>query len=287
VGPGVSVLRGADGRVRSGWVVGLFVVVAMLLIVGANLGAMLASLHTGVTLDDPHLLVTSLSNLLGGVGATTVCVLLFKEPVGLRDAFAVRRLLVGVSLGAVALTVACGVPALLGVTSLELNTQGVADTLAHGLKQLVVLAPTAIAEELLLRGVPLQALRRGLGDLAAVLITGGVFGLLHLSNPNASLIAALNVALVGVWFGLLTVRTGSLWVAMGLHVSWNFCEGFVFGQPVSGLTPAASLLVSHWPSSRGFFSGGDFGPEAAGWTALLLVVSVAISAIVSRRTPSL
>ncbi len=273
----MSLLLGADGRFRSGWVVGLFGFVALVVIIAANVIAALVGLHGGETLDDPHLLVTSLSNLLGAVGATATCVLFFRERVGLRDERALPHLLTGVGLGGVALTLACGVPALVGVTSLTLSGAPWAAMVGHGLKQLVVLGPAAVAEELLLRGVPLQALKRGLGSTAAVLLTGATFGLLHLTNPNASLVAALNVALVGVWFGVLTVRTGSLWMSLGLHGSWNFFEGFVFGQPVSGLTPSQSLLVGSWPSTRGFFSGGDFGPEAAGWTAVLLLLGVLAS----------
>jgi hypothetical protein len=92
---------------------------------------------------------------------------------------------------------------------------------------------------------------------------------------------------VGVWFGVLTARTGSLWCALGLHLSWNFCEGFVFGQPVSGLRPGASLLGGT-VGEAGFWSGGGFGPEAAGWTAVLLLLAIGLCLLwpVAKPRPS-
>jgi hypothetical protein len=145
-----------------------------------------------------------------------------------------------------------------------LGQHAVGGRTASGLAYLII----AFGEELALRGVAFWAIARSAGNAVAVLATGGVFGALHLLNPSATWLAAGIVALVGVWFGVLTARTGSLWCAIGLHLSWNFCEGFVFGQPVSGLRPGLSLL-SGTVGAAGFWNGGDFGPEAAGWTAVL------------------
>ena len=103
-------------------------------------------------------------------------------------------------------------------------------------------------------------------------------------NPAATWLAALQVALVGAWFGALTVRTGSLWVAMGLHVAWNFFEGFVFGQPVSGNAPGTSLLIGGNAAAPTFWSGGAFGPEAAGWTAVVLVLGLGLTLTLDLRS---
>ena len=95
--------------------------------------------------------------------------------------------------------------------------------------------------------------------------------------------STFNVALVGWWFGALVVRTGSLWTAIAMHVSWNFCEGFVFGAPVSGLHPGVSLLRAS-VEPRGFWSGGQFGPEASGLTAVLLATGLLVT--VAWRSPT-
>lgn len=276
----------ADGRVRSGWVVLVFALVAGLVTGGLNFGVTVLVGNELSGLDDPRAALFTWPTVLGAVAATLVCRVAFKEEVGLGLERAGPRFAWGLaaSLGLVAL--ACVVPALVGASTLRWSGAPVPRLLLVTLVHAFAIAPTGIAEELLLRGVPLKALSRGTHPAVAVALTGLVFGALHLTNPNASVVAALNVALVGAWFGAVAVRTGSLWMPFGLHVAWNYAEGLVFGQPVSGIQPGTSVLAATWPRAAGFWSGGDFGPEAAGWTAVLLVVGVVVTVFWPRPAPA-
>ncbi|MBX7099225.1 MAG: CPBP family intramembrane metalloprotease [Myxococcaceae bacterium] len=226
-------------------------------------------------LDDPHLLFTSVA-MLGSAGAPTVLLrLMLQERVGVETG--ARWLGPGLALGLAAIAVCALVPALVG-GSLEWGHDGALALVGAGLQQLVCLGPTAVGEELLVRGLGFQALARGTRPAIAVAVSGAIFGLLHLSNPNASALAAANVALVGWWLGALTVRTGSLWPAIGVHLAWNFGEGFVFGTPVSGLEPARALVHAVAPEA-GFFAGGAFGPEASGFTAAVLLACLVVTCL--------
>lgn len=269
-----------DGRVRSGWVVAAFAAVATVVMGGAQVALAVTGLGQAVrTLDDPSLAFVTWSTAFAALAATLVGRLLLREEVGLSRTKAGRHfaLGLGLSLGLVAL--ACGVPAVAGVTTLAWSGVPASRLVVVLAQHALCVAPTAFAEELLVRGVPLKALSRGLHPVAAVAMTGLAFGALHLSNPSASWVAAVNVALVGAWFGAVALRTHSLWMPFGLHVGWNFAEGVLFGQPVSGLLPGTSVLTARWPKQPGFFSGGDFGPEAAGWTAVLLAAAVIATAL--------
>jgi membrane protease YdiL (CAAX protease family) len=125
---------------------------------------------------------------------------------------------------------------------------------------LVVFIIVGWNEELLSRGYHLQTIASGLNLFWGVVISSAVFGLLHLGNPNATWVSAAGIFFAGVYLAYAYVRTGKLWLSIGLHIGWNFFEGVVFGFPVSGLTiyPLTRILVT----GPVLWTGGAFGPEA-------------------------
>ena len=258
---------------RSGWVIALFAVLAAGAYGVCSAGVALLGLTPGnpLTLNDGYLFFTTMVMLAAAAVATAICALALNAEVGLPRQRALKNSAVGLALGAGLVTLTVLIPVVAGQGTLTLY-EGEAGALAlSGAIQLLILVPTSVGEELLMRGVVLRQLARGTRPWLAVVLTGGVFGLMHLVNPGSSWIAALNVALVGLWFGVLAIRT-SLWTAIAAHTAWNVFEGFVLGQPVSGITPGPSLLVGTLQPA-GFFSGADFGPEASGLTTVLLVVA--------------
>ncbi|KTG08173.1 hypothetical protein AUR64_00955 [Haloprofundus marisrubri] len=126
-------------------------------------------------------------------------------------------------------------------------------------------------EELLFRGYVVTNLAEGLfghadfdADRAvggAIVASAALFALLHAVNPNATILSTLGVAFAGVLLAFAYVLTGEIALPVGFHVSWNLFQGPVFGLPVTGVDPAASLLVlnHHGPA---LYTGGAFGPEA-------------------------
>lgn len=115
-------------------------------------------------------------------------------------------------------------------------------------------------EELLSRGYHLQTLSSGLNLFWGIVISSAVFGLLHLANPNATWISVVGIFFAGLFLALGYLRTGQLWLSIGLHFGWNFFEGFVFGFPVSGLKDYHLLRIDI--SGPHIWTGGAFGPEA-------------------------
>jgi membrane protease YdiL (CAAX protease family) len=116
------------------------------------------------------------------------------------------------------------------------------------------------SEEILSRGYHLQNLRDGLNLRWALLISSGIFAVLHAANPNSSWISTLGILLAGYFLAYGWMRTGQLWLSIGLHIGWNFFEGTVFGFPVSGLTSTG--LIRHQVAGPDLITGGAFGPEA-------------------------
>ncbi len=117
-------------------------------------------------------------------------------------------------------------------------------------------------EELLSRGYHLQTLESGLNTVWAVLLSSGVFSILHLANPNTESVGfvAAGLFLAGIFLAFGYLRTRQLWLPIGLHIGWNFFEGVLFGFPVSGLDYYHLTRISiHGPN---LWTGGSFGPEA-------------------------
>jgi uncharacterized protein len=115
-------------------------------------------------------------------------------------------------------------------------------------------------EELLSRGYHLQTLASGTNMFWGVVISSSIFGLAHLGNPNATWVSAAGVFFAGAFLAYGYIRTGQLWLSIGLHIGWNFFEGVVFGFPVSGLE--IYRLIHHQIQGPEIWTGGAFGPEA-------------------------
>ena len=115
-------------------------------------------------------------------------------------------------------------------------------------------------EELLSRGYHLQTIASGLNLTWGIMISSAVFGLLHLGNPGATWVSITGIFLAGIFLAYGYVRTKQLWLPIGLHIGWNFCEGVVFGFPVSGLDIYALTRIE--VTGPEIWTGGAFGPEA-------------------------
>jgi len=152
---------------------------------------------------------------------------------------------------------------LIGGVSFEFNTSVSATSL---LIPMYLVLLTATFEELLSRGFVFQRLIDGLGLLWALLITGILFSIGHMENPEMSgltkIIASINLGLSAIVFGLAYYKTKSLLLPIGMHFAWNFVMGRVFGAGVSGFQNEG-VLLAELGSSAVWLTGGKFGPEAS------------------------
>ncbi|HKZ79237.1 MAG TPA: CPBP family intramembrane glutamic endopeptidase [Pyrinomonadaceae bacterium] len=133
----------------------------------------------------------------------------------------------------------------------------------------------ALAEEALFRGYPLQTFARARLAWMGILLTSIPFAAVHLSNPNViQPFASINTALAGVWLAAAYLRTRSLWFPLGVHWSWNWTLGALFGLPVSGITEIApNPLLRGTNLGPGWLTGGAYGIEGGLACTVTLIAS--------------
>lgn len=117
-------------------------------------------------------------------------------------------------------------------------------------------------EEILFRGLFFRFMEQWLGSWIALVLSAALFGFLHITNPNASWLAAVAIAIeAGLMLGAIYMLTRRLWAAIGIHMAWNFTQGGVYGVAVSGIE-TQGLLVPRMEGPE-YLTGGAFGAEAS------------------------
>jgi len=142
---------------------------------------------------------------------------------------------------------------------------------------------SAIFEETLLRGIIFRVLEEKLGSYIALIISAALFGLLHLANPNSSLIAGIGLAIqAGLLLAAAYIYSRNLWFPIAIHFAWNFTQSAIFGASVSGIAISKTLITSKIEGAQ-WFTGGQFGPEGSIQATLFCLVATIILLILSHR----
>lgn len=140
-------------------------------------------------------------------------------------------------------------------------------------------------EELLSRGYQLRNMAEGLnlrrlGPRAAVILslifTSAIFAALHLHGTGSTVLSALNTFIAGILLAIAFVYTGRLALPIGIHITWNFAQGCVFGLPVSSVFPAVALLTTR-NVGPDLWTGGSYGPEGGLLGTGTFLAAIAIS----------
>lgn len=153
---------------------------------------------------------------------------------------------------------------------------GIADYAGQVGLTLVVLAPAALAEEVVFRGLPLVVVAAAIDRRFAIVVTSVLFGLAHVTNPNVSALAVVNIALAGVFLAVAFYTPGGMWAAWGAHLGWNGMLA-ALDAPVSGL-PFLIPLIDYDPDGPAWLTGGSFGPEGGLFATLALACAIAVTA---------
>jgi membrane protease YdiL (CAAX protease family) len=280
------------GRLRSGWRLIIFIVVAyflghmlfraipyvLALALGPSTSQSILESNWGHLLQAVVLFVVAL--LAGWACGAALEGLPFRALGWTTHRGWLRDLLAGSLVGIASLLVAAALATVTGGFRFALNSSesfpSIGKTLILSCLFFVI---AGAAEEMMFRGYPLQTMTRARLAWVAIVITSALFASAHLDNPNVVPgFTFINTALAGVWLAVAYLRTRSLWFPLGIHWSWNWTLGAALGLPVSGiekLTPAPLLRVTD--AGPAWLTGGAYGIEGgAACTVALLLSTVFI-----------
>lgn len=278
---------GPDGCIRSGWqmillylamnIAQLAIIMPINIILGIIIGIQsirgdVSGIEAFLTSYAYQSITIALCNLISIVAI----IILFKvmnrkttENMGLtpvkRD---YKDLLIGLLLGAASITLIIGINYIMGDT--RFNGVHITWDLLVGL---ILFISVGFVEEILVRGCFQHIIYYRHGIAWAIIIPSLIFSVMHFLNPNISYIAALNIALVGIVFGIMTYKSGNLWMAIGYHITWNYFQGNIFNIEVSGSAYGRGLIKSIRVEDN-LLNGGAFGIEGGLICTLLLIITI-------------
>lgn len=116
-------------------------------------------------------------------------------------------------------------------------------------------------EELVFRGYFIRNMMAGMGLKWAVIVSSLIFGLGHYFNPDATLLSSILIVFITPQLIYAYLKTGQLWLPMGLHLGWNFFQASIFGFAASG--QESPSLIAQSPVGPDWLSGGAFGAEGS------------------------
>jgi len=131
----------------------------------------------------------------------------------------------------------------------------------------------AISEELMARGYVLSTLMEGMNKYAALSTSAFIFAGLHLMNNHIGFIPLVNLTLAGYLLGIYFIFRKNLMFPIGLHFTWNFFQGAVFGFEVSGHDVQG--IITQNVIGDILWTGGAFGLEGSIVSLPIVILGIA------------
>lgn len=139
---------------------------------------------------------------------------------------------------------------------------------------------TALAEEMIFRGMAVDIVKAKFNKLLTILITALIFGLVHLvagifSNPLGALIQAGYTFFLGLVVGFAYVFDGGIYVAVAIHFLFNFLN--------DGLFPI--LYDGNW-NTLFYIVNISVGAAAAIYLAIIYLLKYSKNSAKSKEKPA-
>lgn len=188
--------------------------------------------------------------------------------INLKDGF--KDLIIGLILGAVTLTIVFFILLVTGNIKL-IAALSRPNFNISALTGLILFIFVGINEEMFARGYCFTVLKQSTNKWIALIVSSIIFAAMHSLNSGISFLSYVNLFLFALLAMYITIKSGNLWLSIGLHITWNYFEGNVFGFLVSG--NEANGIYNVRNTTDNIINGGQFGPEGGLIVTLVLILS--------------
>ena len=143
-----------------------------------------------------------------------------------------------------------------------------------------------LVEEMLFRGVIMNAMEKRWNRYVAIFAPSVLFGLIHIIGNDLDLLSIIQLiiagSVVGILFSLVTYESGNVWNSAVMHAIWNIV---MIGRILQISESAEELTIYNYVLDTDSFliTGGDFGVEASVVAILAYLVFAALALYLMRK----
>lgn len=286
------ILKNKHSEIRSGWKIFLVFFITytlsfiISLVIGVVLGLSFLIWGEGTLPFDSKNIQSILSSDLGLMLSTSLsngiiiisCIIIWKifekkkiSEMGLTNfKEGYKDFILGLLFGAIAISIVAIILLVMGKVQFvnSLSKPQLSISLLEGA---ILFIFVGFGEEILGRAYIMSVLKQTRNKWLILMISSIIFAILHLGNDGISVLAFINLFLVGLLFGYMFMKSKNIWMPIGYHITWNYFQGYIWGFQVSGITTNGLYKIKN--INNNIINGGLFGPEGG----LIVTVVICIS----------
>ena len=152
----------------------------------------------------------------------------------------------------------------------------------YALAWLFVFFLVGFSEETMFRGYLQTTLTRGMGFWPGATLMSLLFAAAHIHNKGENILGIAQVFTAGMVLCLMLRVTGSLWMSIGFHTTWDWAQSYLYGTPDSAMMMQGRLLATHAVGNIQI-SGGTAGPEGSVLAPVGLIIGPLVLVWLGRR----
>jgi uncharacterized protein len=147
--------------------------------------------------------------------------------------------------------------------------------LGYALLSLLTIAIATLALEVAFRGFLFIQFIEATGPVFATIVLSFLYATLSAFRPDATALSILDAFLFSILFCTSYLRTRALWIGWGIHFAWSAAAAIIFGLPIP-IDFGFNNLIFTSVTGPEWLTGGGYGPEAAFFTAIVLIAGIFI-----------